>query len=99
MHEVLKPGTTPVHHTLSYSYPTSENARKLGFGKTGCYSVSVDEGKPVGYESRAQAEAKILALGTAPSLYSLDNHRYDENLAKALYETVCPPRESTKANA
>lgn len=90
---------TGSEHTLTYSYPTSDNARKLGFAKTGCYSVRVDEGKPVAFEARQQAEAHIKALGTTPSLYSLDNPRYDENIAQALYETVLPSARTKQATA
>lgn len=90
---------TTHEHTLTYSYPTSDNARKLGFAKKGCYSVRVDEGKPVAFEARQQAETHIKALGTTPSLYSLDNPRYDENIAKALYETVLPSARTKQATA
>lgn len=76
------------HYEVSYSYPTSENARAFGFGRKGCWTVSsvrrngdgVEIVKPhSGYQSRDEAiragielESVAYASGAAPVKHSRD---------------------------
>lgn len=39
------------HKKIEWSYPSSPNAKKLGFGKHGCFSVQL--AKPGGYKGKA----------------------------------------------
>jgi len=38
---------------VDYSYPTSPNATKHGFGKVGCYTVSIAKGHAPGKDAKA----------------------------------------------
>ena len=58
--------TRPVK-SIGWSYPTSPNAGRLGFAKTGCWSVHVGElGEPAvaiaGYQKREEAMAHAQSL-------------------------------------
>ncbi len=49
---------------VDYSYPTSPNAKKFGFVKIGCYTVSIATGNAVAKEQKAfatKAEAMTFA--------------------------------------
>ncbi len=59
---------------VDYSYPTSTNATKYGFGKTGCYTVSVAKGSAPGKAVKAFAD-KASALAFAETL-PMPFHRF-----------------------
>jgi len=59
---------------VDYSYPTSPNASKHGFGKTGCYTVSVARGHAPGKAIKAFA-TKPDALAFASTL-PMPFHRF-----------------------
>jgi hypothetical protein len=59
-------------HTISYAYPSSSSAARLGRGKTGCYVLEVG-GKAQANDSYADAVVQAQAQGTAPSRWSMDH--------------------------
>ena len=59
--------TLAIVKRVEWSYPTSDNAERLGFGKTGCYSVEVgEENKPfraiIGFASLVEARFAAEAM-------------------------------------
>ena len=59
-------------HKISYAYPSSPNATRLGRGKSGCYVIEVG-GKAEAADSYEQAAGKAQALATAPNRWSMDH--------------------------
>lgn len=60
-----------MYKSIAWSYPTSTNAAKAGFAKTGCYSVEIRNGcnppKQVrGFASREEAESFYSTLEAEP---------------------------------
>lgn len=60
---------TPARCWLTWSYPTSQNAKKAGHGKTGCWTIEAQTRavmpKVVAYyapDQKAQAEAALETL-------------------------------------
>lgn len=52
---------------IDFSYPTSTNATNMGFGKTGCWTISVANGNQVakavaGFETQSEAIQAALAM-------------------------------------
>lgn len=59
-------------HRISYAYASSENATKLGKGKTGCF-VLESRGKMESKGSYDDAVASAAELGTEPHRWSMDH--------------------------
>lgn len=59
-------------HKISYAYPSSTSATRLGRGKTGCYVLEVT-GKAQATDSYADAVEKAQAQGTTPNRWSMDH--------------------------
>lgn len=59
-------------HTLNYCYPTSNNAMKHGFGKTGCYLLNM-KGKDAPYATFKDAYMAVVNAKSAPTRWSMDH--------------------------
>ena len=57
-------------HTITYGYPSSENARRVGRGAQGAYCLAVEQ-EITGHASYDAALAAV--RGTAPSRWSMDH--------------------------
>ncbi len=60
--------------SIGWSYPTSPNAKDLGFNKTGCYSVAVTPGSPkalAGFKTLAEAKSYADTLPYGYDKFSL----------------------------
>lgn len=60
-------------HEVIWSYPSSDNAKKLGMGKTGCYSVKINGALVSGHPTYTAALDAVTAAGTVPTRWSMDN--------------------------
>jgi hypothetical protein len=61
----------PPEKILAYAYPTSTNAKLLGFAKTGCWYVGKDA-----FLTRDEAVSHGNALPGAWSYWSMSNPRF-----------------------
>lgn len=60
------------HHRISYAYPTSTNATRVGRAKEGAFIVYTDS-KLEGFDTREDALTHARSLGTAPDRWSMDH--------------------------
>jgi hypothetical protein len=58
--------------TLSYAYPTSPQARKLGFGHIGCWYIEIDGSLVATFPTRQKRDAleKFESIPLPASTYS-----------------------------
>lgn len=63
---------TPAEHVISYAYPSSELAHRLGRGSPGCF-VLVVAGQASPAATYAEAKAVADKLGTTPGRWSIDH--------------------------
>lgn len=63
---------TETQHTISYAFPRSANAKKVGRDALGAYCLSHGEAF-TGHATLAEALAEAAKLGTQPARWSLDH--------------------------
>jgi hypothetical protein len=61
-----------MEHTISFAYPSSDLAKKLGKPASGCFVLQVG-GTETPHPSISAAMAAARLVGTSPSYWSLDN--------------------------
>ena len=61
-----------MEHVISYAYPTSESAVHFGFGKEGCYVLTVGK-TACGFDSKEKALNEAEQLGTKAGRWSIDH--------------------------
>lgn len=59
-------------HKISYAYPSSTSATRLGRGKTGCYVLEVGD-KAHALDTYADAAEMAQKQGTTPNRWSMDH--------------------------
>ena len=62
----------PAEHQICVASPSSENAKQLGYEKTGCFTIEV-AGKMSPARSYAQAKSFVEKLGSTPGRWSMDH--------------------------
>jgi hypothetical protein len=78
-------------HEIIWSYPSSDNAKKLGMGKTGCYSVKINGALVSGHPTYTAALDAVTAAGTVPTRWSMDNPKNSHFLQQDQ-----PPRQEDR---
>lgn len=59
-------------HVIGYAFPTSSLAKRLGFSRTGCFTVEV-AGTVSPVKTFSEAKACVEKLGTTPGRWSWDH--------------------------
>jgi hypothetical protein len=65
-----KPTKFHTHKSVDYSYPTSPNAERFGFSKSGCYTISLNDPTgvrtPVAVSAYSTLDEALKAVGQMP---------------------------------
>lgn len=67
-------------YNVSYGYPSSQLARRAGFGKEGCYALTDGEGKITGFTLKEDAIRAGKNTCLEPNRWSID-HPANANLS------------------
>lgn len=63
---------TVPEHVIAYAYPTSETAKRHGFGKVGCYTFTLADDQKA-FVTLEQAVEVSKDKGTFPGRWSIDH--------------------------
>jgi len=87
--QITPPALDQKEHEIIWAYPSSDNAKKLGMGKTGCYSVKINGSLVSGHTTYTAALDAVTATGTVPTRWSMDNPKNAHFLQQ-------PPRQEDR---
>lgn len=82
-------------HVIGYAFPTSSLAKKLGFSRTGCYTVEV-AGTVSPVKTFSEAKTCVEKLGTEPGRWSWD-HPLNSHFTSLSTDTAAPARAALVA--